>query len=523
MDSKFFFEIEEGPTKITEVDKPTRIDQDIVDKYNEVSKIVDPMWTQKNETSYILYKFRSPAETTWMFPGRYSTQLIFIPKTLTNQAAHCFTSNDIMQTSKKGPQWIRDAILNNNNVVPNNLLISEGGENSFTFKHLNNPVLTKDSLIVESNSPKLVSKFDYINCGPMPDSIGNIAMFDYNILYLANMFCIQNILPKYLNLDGYAQFTGITRRNIFKQDYNIIYLLKLCFKKVVVFRTKVFMCIGFKGVPQSILNIRGYVDINTNITPLRKFVRKNIQKLDITWKTYVAEGDFKSFFSFVHTCFLENKKLLNLYIDTIDNNETLFAVRQVKKNPNRINHYLRAGINDEEGKYLFNLVLKNGIKKIIEVGFANGISAAYMTAALKEQKAGILVSIDPFQSTQWKSNGSDLIATMKAKTYHKLIEEKSYEALPKLLKRNQDKIDLIFVDGWHTFDYTLVDIFYGVLLLRVGGLLVVDDALHPGVANTLQYLDKNYTMLRRIVSPSSFGAYEKIEDDTRDWNFHRKF
>jgi predicted O-methyltransferase YrrM len=112
---------------------------------------------------------------------------------------------------------------------------------------------------------------------------------------------------------------------------------------------------------------------------------------------------------------------------------------------------------------------------------------------------------------------------MKTKTYHKLIEEKSFEALPTLLKRNKDKVDLVFVDGWHTFDYTLVDIFYGVLLLRIGGYLIIDDALHPGVANTLKYLDTNYIMLKRKTSPRSFGVYQKIQDDTRDWDFHKKF
>jgi predicted O-methyltransferase YrrM len=81
----------------------------------------------------------------------------------------------------------------------------------------------------------------------------------------------------------------------------------------------------------------------------------------------------------------------------------------------------------------------------------------------------------------------------------------------------------VFVDGWHTFDYTLVDIFFAVFLLKVGGLLVIDDALHPGVENTLKYLDTNYTMLKRIKSPRSFGAYEKFQDDTRDWNFHKRF
>jgi len=61
MDTKFFFEVDETPTEIAEVLTPQRIDQDIVDKYIEVSNIVDPMWTQRSEISYILYKFKSPA------------------------------------------------------------------------------------------------------------------------------------------------------------------------------------------------------------------------------------------------------------------------------------------------------------------------------------------------------------------------------------------------------------------------------------------------------------------------------
>jgi len=522
MDTKFFFEVDETPTEIAEVLTPQRIDQDIVDKFIEVSNIVDPIWTQRSEISYILYKFKSPAETTWLFPGNYSTQLIFIPKTLTNRAAHCFFSPNLMLSIRGGSAWMRDAITKNNNAVPNNLLMTETDSSGIKFTHINNPVVTKDSLIVE-NIPKTISKFDYINCGPMPDSINKVELYDYDVLYLANMFCLQNIIPKYLNIDGYAQFTGSSRRKIFKQDYVFIYLLKCCFKRVVVFRTKVFMCLGFKGVPQSILNIKGYADIKTNITPLRRFVRNNIKKIDIMWKSYIANNNFKGFFHFVHTCFLENKRLLNLYIDLIDNDETLFAIRQVKKNPNRINQYLRAGINDEEGKYLFNLVITNKCKKLIEVGMANGVSAAYMTAALKELKGGLLMSIDPYQYKQWKANGLDLISTMKAKSYHELVEEKSYDALPKLLKKNKGTVDLVFVDGWHTFDYTLVDIFYSVLLLRIGGILVIDDALHPGVANTLRYLDKNYTMLRRLVSPPSFGAYQKTREDTRDWDFHKNF
>ena len=73
----------------------------------------------------------------------------------------------------------------------------------------------------------------------------------------------------------------------------------------------------------------------------------------------------------------------------------------------------------------------------------------------------LLTSIDPFQKTQWNSNGLKLLTNSKLINRHNLIE-KSYEALPELLKDNKNKFDFIFIDGWHTFDYTLIDFFYEI-------------------------------------------------------------
>jgi hypothetical protein len=86
---------------------------------------------------------------------------------------------------------------------------------------------------------------------------------------------------------------------------------------------------------------------------------------------------------------------------------------------------------------------------------------------------------------------------------------------------------LSFVDGWHTFDYTLIDFFYGDKLLRIGCYIVIDDALHQGVEKTLKYLDTNYSgFYKRIKGgnvPSTFGVYEKLREDTRDWDDHENF
>ena len=50
----------------------------------------------------------------------------------------------------------------------------------------------------------------------------------------------------------------------------------------------------------------------------------------------------------------------------------------------------------------------------------------------------------------------------------------SYIALPKLLEKYKyNYFDFIFIDGFHTFDYTLVDFFFSNLLLKINGIIVI--------------------------------------------------
>jgi hypothetical protein len=106
---------------------------------------------------------------------------------------------------------------------------------------------------------------------------------------------------------------------------------------------------------------------------------------------------------------------------------------------------------------------------------------------------------------------------------HKLIEKPSYEGLPEVLKKNKNTFDFIFIDGWHTFDYTLVDFFYSNLLLKVGGTIIIDDALHNGVSAFVKYLDTNYKFYKKIESHETIVIYEKIKEDDRPWNYHVSF
>lgn len=72
----------------------------------------------------------------------------------------------------------------------------------------------------------------------------------------------------------------------------------------------------------------------------------------------------------------------------------------------------------------------------------------------------------------------------------------SYRALPKcledILSGKEPRFHLIYIDGWHTFDYTLVDFFYSDLILEINGIIVLDDIKHKPVQKCLKYIETNY-------------------------------
>jgi len=64
---------------------------------------------------------------------------------------------------------------------------------------------------------------------------------------------------------------------------------------------------------------------------------------------------------------------------------------------------------------------------------------------------------------------------------------------------------LVFIDGWHTFDQTLVDMYFANRLIGPGGYIVVDDAAWPSVSKAVSYF-ANYPCYRVVGGSSVFAA-----------------
>ena len=224
-------------------------------------------------------------------------------------------------------------------------------------------------------------------------------------------------------------------------------------------------------------------------------------------------------------------------------------------------HPLRGAIDRQEGEFVYSIIKNDpAICRTLEVGCACGLSSLHICLALQGRPGASHTIIDPNQTLKWDGVG---IRHLDAAgfDFYKLIERKSEFALPRLLEDHEGRFDFIFIDGWHTFDHTVVDCFYATRLLRVGGCLAIDDVSFPAVKRAVEFI-KNYpcyavhgalgrerektwkkTARRRIMSlipprkwasvlhPARYRkifservermvALKKIREDSRSWDWH---
>jgi predicted O-methyltransferase YrrM len=139
-------------------------------------------------------------------------------------------------------------------------------------------------------------------------------------------------------------------------------------------------------------------------------------------------------------------------------------------------------------KALYETVLRLRPATVLEVGMAFGVSSLAILTALRDAgQNGKLISIDPMQSTHWKGCGLASITRAGYKDQHEMHEDYDYNVLPRLLASGR-KLDLAYIDGWHTFDYTLLDWWYVDRMLKVGGTVAFNDCSWPAVHKAIKFV-----------------------------------
>jgi predicted O-methyltransferase YrrM len=189
---------------------------------------------------------------------------------------------------------------------------------------------------------------------------------------------------------------------------------------------------------------------------------------------------------------------------------------------------LHSAIDENEGRAIYELIKDQEISVSMEVGCAYGISSLYICDALSSHQSPQHTIIDPNQSTQWRGIG---ISNLRRAgfSFFSLIEKPSEIALPELLADGK-KFQFILIDGWHTFDHTLLDFFYANRLLEDGGFVAIDDAGFPGIRKVISYASKypNYRIYKAVNGAiwrgyGSMVILQKTGPDTRNWDWYSPF
>ena len=149
-------------------------------------------------------------------------------------------------------------------------------------------------------------------------------------------------------------------------------------------------------------------------------------------------------------------------------------------------------------EFLKKLVIETNAKTTLEVGLAFGLSAMSICEGLQQIGGEGHIAIDPNQSTQWKGIGLENLKRAGFTDLLELREKPSHVALPELAAEGL-RVDFAYIDGWHTFDYALLDFFYVDLMLNVGGIVAVDDCFFSSVHAVCRYIATNRAYCVRAV------------------------
>jgi predicted O-methyltransferase YrrM len=139
-----------------------------------------------------------------------------------------------------------------------------------------------------------------------------------------------------------------------------------------------------------------------------------------------------------------------------------------------------------------DLLIREGVRRIVEIGLAYGSSALAIGEALVsiDAERPTHVIIDPLQATAWSNVGWRLVQSAGLDTITRLILQPSSMALPQLIA-DGFTADAAFVDGSHRFHEVFVDLYFLRKIVRPGGIIILDDHWWPSVRTAQHYYETN--------------------------------
>jgi predicted O-methyltransferase YrrM len=222
---------------------------------------------------------------------------------------------------------------------------------------------------------------------------------------------------------------------------------------------------------------------------------------------------------------------------------------------------LESNISREEAESLYGAVRSRQPVCSVEIGLAHGISAlAILAAILANGSSGHHYVIDPLQKN-YGNCGEAMIALAGFADRHTFLEKFPEEVIPQL-----PRLQFAFIDASHLFDLTMMEFVLVDKKLDVGGVIALHDLWMPSMQAVVRFIRANraYRIQRefsaamgaltvrqraselissllhklpganRVLNPVALDPWskfrlnnmvflEKVQNDSRDWRFHRQF
>jgi predicted O-methyltransferase YrrM len=156
---------------------------------------------------------------------------------------------------------------------------------------------------------------------------------------------------------------------------------------------------------------------------------------------------------------------------------------------------IHSNVGLESGKVIQRAIEATRPRMGLEVGLAFGMSTLSILDAMQLHGGGLLIGMDPAQhDATWRGGGLHNVKRAGFGDRYLFHEEPSQVVLPRLAASGT-RIQFAFIDGWHTFDHTLVDFFFIDRMLDVGGIVVVDDVGYPSIRRLCHFIlsNRDYT------------------------------
>jgi predicted O-methyltransferase YrrM len=180
-------------------------------------------------------------------------------------------------------------------------------------------------------------------------------------------------------------------------------------------------------------------------------------------------------------------------------------------------------INPAQGMWFYELCCSMKPRATLEVGFAYGFSTLFFLAAIAVNKAGHHTAVDPFERSDWHGIGLANVRVTGSESSFRHIEDRSDRAATDLARQNSS-FDIIYIDGNHRFDDTLVEFYLYAALCRIDGLIIFDDMWMSSIQTVVSFVRSNLPDFAEVATPlPNVRAFRRVGQDVRRWDHFKTF